>query len=251
MNIQRKKDSLHFTLNSHPAFANALRRIMISDVPSIAVEDVSITENDSVIIDEMIVHRLALIPLITDLGVINKFNYSNMCECGDGCDKCSIVYILEVINDTDNVMPVLSDSLLSSRTDVVVTSGIEITRLAPGQAFKLKARAVKGRGKLHSKWSVSAGSSYSFEQKVDVTDVEDIIELIDVCPTGVFSSGGVDNSKCISCDACKSFGVVVVPDESKILFRVETTGVINPEELVISSCDILENMLKIFLRDII
>ncbi len=250
MNIQRKKDSLYFTLDSHPAFANALRRIMISDVPSIAIENVSITENSSVIIDEMIVHRLALIPLITNLDTINNFNYSNMCDCGDGCDKCSIIYSLNVVNDTDGVMSVLSDYLTSSRTDIIVNKDIEITRLAPGQSVNLKARAVKGRGKMHSKWSVSAGSSYHFEQKITGTEGVDIEELIEACPTGVFSASGIDSSKCISCDSCKPFGVLVEPNESKIFFRVETTGVLTPEELVISSCEILENILQTFLRDI-
>lgn len=46
-----------------PAIANAFRRLMISEVPSMAIEKVYIYNNTSIIQDEILAHRLGLIPL--------------------------------------------------------------------------------------------------------------------------------------------------------------------------------------------
>lgn len=46
-----------------PALANAYRRLMISEVPSMAIEKVHIYNNTSVIQDEILAHRIGLIPL--------------------------------------------------------------------------------------------------------------------------------------------------------------------------------------------
>ena len=47
-------------------FINALRRTMLDDVPSIAIDKVLIFQNTSVINDEVLVHRLGLIPIMAN-----------------------------------------------------------------------------------------------------------------------------------------------------------------------------------------
>lgn len=46
--------------------ANALRRILISEVPTMAIEKVFINNNTSIIPDEVLAHRLGLIPIAAD-----------------------------------------------------------------------------------------------------------------------------------------------------------------------------------------
>ena len=46
--------------------ANALRRIMISEIPTVAIEKVVIWQNTSIIPDENLAHRMGLIPLNAD-----------------------------------------------------------------------------------------------------------------------------------------------------------------------------------------
>jgi DNA-directed RNA polymerase I and III subunit RPAC1 len=46
-----------------PAIANAFRRLMLSEVPSMAIEKVYIYNNTSIIPDEVLAHRFGLIPL--------------------------------------------------------------------------------------------------------------------------------------------------------------------------------------------
>lgn len=49
-----------------PSLANAIRRILISEVPSMAIEKVYMYNNTSIIQDEVLAHRLGLIPLRAD-----------------------------------------------------------------------------------------------------------------------------------------------------------------------------------------
>jgi len=48
------------------SISNAFRRILIAEVPSMAIERVYISNNTSVIQDEVLAHRLGLIPIKVD-----------------------------------------------------------------------------------------------------------------------------------------------------------------------------------------
>ena len=74
-------EKIRFNLdNCDISIANALRRIMLAEVPTIAIHMVEVYENTSVLPDELIVHRLGLIPLTS-----NKidFRYNWECDCRD------------------------------------------------------------------------------------------------------------------------------------------------------------------------
>ena len=47
-------------------FANAFRRILLAEVPTMAVEEVFINNNTSVMQDEVLAHRLGLLPINVD-----------------------------------------------------------------------------------------------------------------------------------------------------------------------------------------
>jgi len=81
--------------NCDISLANALRRIMIAEVPTIAIHMVDVYENTSVLPDEYIVHRLGLLPLSSEN--VDKFCYKWECDCGtDECLKCKAYFELNV-----------------------------------------------------------------------------------------------------------------------------------------------------------
>ena len=74
-------------------FVNTIRRIIIEEVPTLAIEDITINKNSSALYDEMIAHRLGLIPLKTDL---KSYTLTKECKCkGEGCARCSLNIILK------------------------------------------------------------------------------------------------------------------------------------------------------------
>jgi DNA-directed RNA polymerase II subunit RPB3 len=62
--LESSKDSIKFAVNNIDcSMANSLRRIMICEVPVMAIELVQIVKNSSALNDEYLAHRLGLIPL--------------------------------------------------------------------------------------------------------------------------------------------------------------------------------------------
>ena len=53
-------------IGAEPPLANALRRILIAEIPTMAIEKVELWQNTSIIPDENLAHRLGLIPLAVD-----------------------------------------------------------------------------------------------------------------------------------------------------------------------------------------
>lgn len=49
-----------------PPLANALRRILIAEIPTMAIEKVNLWQNTSIIPDENLAHRMGLIPIKAD-----------------------------------------------------------------------------------------------------------------------------------------------------------------------------------------
>ncbi|TLX81639.1 MAG: DNA-directed RNA polymerase subunit D, partial [Thaumarchaeota archaeon] len=133
-------------------YANALRRICLSGVPTFAVDDVVIIENSSVLADEGVAHRLAMIPLRTDL---SRFVEPSACDCHSelGCSRCRVLLMLD--SGSSDTTRTVTSSDLSSEDEVVkpVSPNIPIAVLAPGQKLKFEAYARLGRGSEHAKWN--------------------------------------------------------------------------------------------------
>lgn len=153
INILEKTDQkIILKFNNIPRqYLNAIRRISISEVPILAIDDVVILENSSVMHDEAVAHRLGLIPLRTEL---NRFILPDKCDCNNtlGCSKCRVLLILDS-ESSEKTKLVTSGDLVSEDEYVKpVSNNIPIITLAPGQKLKFEAYARLGIGKDHAKW---------------------------------------------------------------------------------------------------
>lgn len=154
-----------------PAFANALRRIMIGEVPTMAIEWVDFKKNDSALPDEIIAHRLGLIPLTFDK---KAYELPSECKCeGKGCSRCQVELVLK----EKGPKVVYASDLKSSAKDVKpVFEKIPIVELFEGEELQLEAIAQLGLGKEHVKWQ-AAIVGYNYEGENFVFNVESVSGL--------------------------------------------------------------------------
>lgn len=155
--LEHDDDKIKVTLEGVPrSYANAIRRFAISEVPTMAIDEVVVLENSSVMYDELLAHRLGLIPLRTDL---SRYVLPEECDCKSalGCPRCRVLLVLDV--ETNRTKVVHSGELVSEDEFVKpVSDGIPIVKLAPRQRIKLEAYARLGRGKEHAKWQAATVS---------------------------------------------------------------------------------------------
>jgi DNA-directed RNA polymerase subunit D len=138
-------------------YINAIRRIAISEVPTLGIDDVVILENSSVMHDEAVAHRLGLIPLRTGL---DRFVMPQDCDCKStlGCSKCRVLLVLD--SEAMEKTKIVTSGELLSEDELVkpVSKDIPIVVLAPGQKLKFEAYARLGVGKDHAKWQPTSAA---------------------------------------------------------------------------------------------
>eukprot|EP00397_Hematodinium_sp_SG-2012_P032151 GEMP01034203.1.p1 GENE.GEMP01034203.1~~GEMP01034203.1.p1 ORF type:complete len:339 (+),score=47.73 GEMP01034203.1:264-1280(+) len=221
------RDMMQFTLRStDTSMANNLRRCMLAEVPTMAIETVTVHENSSVLFDEFICHRLGLIPLYSeDIGDTveesgrahpGTFNMTRDCDCHDavGCQFCTVEYELDVYNAQSHAidvthldirlkqkredrihqilpMPTKDDSL--SWEEDVRRNGIKIVRLGKNQHVKFHMTAVKNTSKSHAKFNPTGTVFYRFQPDIRFNtntmaklSLEEKEEIVESCASKVY-----------------------------------------------------------------
>lgn len=158
------------------SIANALRRIMLAEVPTVAIEHVYISKNTSIIQDEVLAHRIGLIPINCDPDKLE-----DLLNPDEETDKDTVVFNLNSTCTDEKIVnkygkeEFVNQNVLSSafqwvpagnQLDVFpehiapVHSDIVVASLRPGQGIELEAHCRKGIGKDHTKFSPVATASY-------------------------------------------------------------------------------------------
>ena len=93
--LNQNKEKLSLLIKEvNPTLINTFRRLIIDEVPVMAIREVEFVNNSSALYDEMLSHRLGLIPLKTDL---KSYNLQEECKCdGKGCARCQTTLTLDV-----------------------------------------------------------------------------------------------------------------------------------------------------------
>ena len=191
--------------------ANALRRIMLAEVPTVAVNTVWFSANSGVVQDEILAHRVGLVPIGVDPRTLEYV-------IDDPTDADTLTFHLDVLypqnaeeresfptaTDVSLAEGKMQGKVLSSHLKWLpqgnqaakypdgisaVHSDIVLAELRPGQRIEFEAHCVKGVGKDHAKYSPVATASYrllpviDFLQPVTGAQAE---ELVAMCPLKVF-----------------------------------------------------------------
>ncbi|CAN6687835.1 unnamed protein product [Malus baccata var. baccata] len=277
---EMRDDYLKFELRDTDAsVANALRRVMIAEVPTVAIDLVEIEINSSVLNDEFIAHRLGLIPLTSDRAMSMRF--SRDCDACDGdgqCEFCSVEFHLRAKCHSDQTLDVTSKDLLSSDHTVVPVDfsdssgfesseqkGIIIVKLRRGQELRLRAIARKGIGKDHAKWSPTATVTFMYEPDIrineelmDTLTLEEKKAWVESSPTKVFDidpktdkvvvvdpeAYTYDDEVIKKAEAMGKSGLVdITAREDSFIFTVESTGAIKAAQLLLNAIEVLKQKL--------
>lgn len=233
--------------NTTPAFANVLRRGILDTVPTMAIAEVELTKNSSILYDETIAHRLGVIVLRTDL---KAYNVPSKCSCeGAGCSKCTLKLTLKAKGPGT----VYASDLNSKDPKVVpVYDKTPIVKLLKGQELEFEATATLGTGKEHVKFS-PALAWYRYDAKITVNNSHPKFdEFKDKFPPQIFKGGKIDK-KLIedldlvdACDGINEDIVKIEYDPTTIVFYVEPWGQLTPKEIITTAADEIKVMLAAF-----
>ena len=220
---------------TNAAFVNAIRRAIVESVPTMAIEDVELRKNNSVLYDEVIAHRLGLLPLTTDL---ESYNMTSKCKCnGEGCASCQVKLTLE-----SEGPGIVTASEMKSKDPKIkpVFAETPIVKLLKGQKLEVEATATLGTGKDHSKWS-PAHVWYKNKPIIKIGNVKDPHKVADACPPGVFEVKNgkliLNEEKLITTDLAglaqeASNGEVTVEKSDDYLMFIESFGQLDCKEIL-------------------
>lgn len=136
-------DSSSHSVNIHNCsvvLLNTLRRTLIMDIPSLSIDLITIYNNSSNMPNEMLCHRLGMIPL-------PFLQLKKECNCAIKCRECSITFTLEKRGMSD----VKANDLNCDSLDTSVLKGT-IAKLSNNQSIKLEGIAKNGTAKEHAKF---------------------------------------------------------------------------------------------------
>ena len=251
--LSSSPNTLKFRLeSSSPAFANSLRRA-VSEIPTFAIDEVIIIENNSPLYDEILAHRLGLIPVTTPEGG----NYVVQEECttcgGHGCSNCEVNLTLDKEGQLAGAIETVNSSDLVSEDPNVhsVIPNIPILRFTQNQRVIIQAIARKGRAKKHSKFQCAI-ASYKYEPVVAIDQKKgDLLEsLVEICPPQILKFENktlkvTDPLNCTLCNLCvercpEPGGISVTTTGKDFIFTLVSLGQMPVETVLRMSLEVLK-----------
>ncbi|TMW54779.1 hypothetical protein DOY81_000012 [Sarcophaga bullata] len=283
--VRCENNELEFDMiGVHPAIANAFRRLMLSEVPSMAFEKVYIYNNTSIIQDEVLAHRIGLIPIKADPRLFEYRSEDN--EQGTELDtlefelkvKCTRRKDVKDSSNFDTIyknhkvysgqikwLPRGKQGQIYSESDVgCIHDDILISQMRPGHEFDLKLVAVKGIGKDHAKFSPVATAFYRLLPEIKLTREvrgKDAFLLQKCFSPGVIGIDENDQAyvKDARYDTC-SRNVYRYPEladcvemsriRDHYIFSIESVGALKPDVIFIEAVKVLKKKCRKFLEEI-
>lgn len=239
--LELTADSIKFILyDTDLSLANSLRRILLAEIPTMAIDLVEIENNTTVLSDEFISHRLGLIPLSSS--AVRHFKLTRECNCMQNCTDCSVELTLNVSCTDDSTLEVTSRSLISQHSEIAPCfqgdddNGISVVKLRKNQELKVRCIAKKGIAKEHAKWSPVAAVAFEY-------DPDNLLKH-----TTFWVEEDVDKEWPKSQYSTRDKYPINEPldplaQANKFYFTVETVGSMSPTEVVLSAFEVLKEKL--------
>ena len=240
-----KSDKARYVLEIDETMANAIRR-SVNEIPVIAIDSVEIHKNDSALYDEIIAHRLGLVPLKNE-----KLADGEKCSCkGKGCGKCTVQLKLSAVGPCT----VYSKSLKGAE---VVYDKMPIVMLTEGKELELVAKARLGRGVEHAKFSPGL-VYYRNKAQIEIGKDCDLCEdCVKACPLKIIKkdkkiiASEEDRYLCDSCEACVEAckkkhdkGHINISPSGEIVFFIESFGQIDAKDILEGAIETLNKNLE-------
>ena len=241
--LSRSKDDLNCTLllkGISTVYANSIRRSFIENVPVLAIEDVELKKNNSALYDEMIAHRLGLIPLKTDISTYEQApdDYKNH-EDLNVKQKVTLS-----VKAKGPGMVYASDNKSSDPGVKPVHPKMPIVNLLQGQELEFEAIAVVSVGRKHAKWSPCL-AYYRQKPNIEIKKkVENAKEVIEKQPDEVFilknNNLTVNNEKILTSNLVEEAVSLCEPknavkldySDDEIIFTIESWGQLTCKEII-------------------
>ncbi|ODQ78531.1 hypothetical protein BABINDRAFT_162737 [Babjeviella inositovora NRRL Y-12698] len=268
-------------VNIDTSIANAFRRVMIAEVPSVAAENVYIFNNTSVIQDEVLAHRIGLIPLKVDPDMLTWLD-PTADEKDKFTDENTVVLSLDVActknphapKGTTDPKQLYRNSHIYARDlkfepqgkqlevfkncPVVATDpDILLCKMRPGQEISLRVHCILGIGSDHAKFSPVSTASYRLMPTINIIKPitgTDAVKFQGCFPEGVIT---IKNDQAVVADARRDTvsreclrheefegKVKLGRNRDHFIFNVESTGAMSPEEIFFKSVRVLRNKLE-------
>ncbi|MFB3765579.1 MAG: DNA-directed RNA polymerase subunit D [Methanotrichaceae archaeon] len=241
--IELREDRIRFLLSGVTvAFANGIRRACMSEVPVLAIDDISIYDNTSVLFDEQVSLRLGLVPLQAE--DLDQFSRPEECQCeGAGCPGCRIEFMLSA----EGPGTVYSKDI--QFTDASVKPAfdmIPLVILGEGEKLVIEGSATKRVGKDHAKWQSGTLCGYKNLPNIEIGACTGCGKCVEVCPRNVLvmedgrakATNTVECSLCKLCiEACEAGVMKVTPVLDSFVVSVESSGSLPAKELVSRASD--------------
>ncbi len=230
--IEKTDEKVSFTLPMSISLANAIRRSVI-EIPVLAIDECDVYKNDSALYDEIIAHRLGLIPLKNQK-----------------LKKDEKIELKLKVKGTEGGVFITSKEL----GELSVYNDIPIVYLDKGQTLEIVSRARVGTGLEHAKF-IPGLFSYKKLAKIKIgKNAEHAIELAEKFPE-IFEFKDKlkvkDATKCeLDEEDFKEYPGIEIKYDDEIVFDIETWGQMKAQNIFIESCNILKLNLNEILKKI-
>lgn len=225
------------------AFMNAVRRTIMSDVPVLAIDEVTFYENSSIMFDEFLAHRLAMLPIKTDMKTYKEGEKVTLILEKEG--PCTVYS-----KDIKSVDPKIE----------VVDKNIPLLELKKGQRIKIEMDAVMGKGREHAKFQPAIIGYKNLPVITESKPFKEMKKAAEACPTKVLEIKAnkivfTDATGCTMCGECmtipKEKNVLKIEyDKNAFIFNIESNGTLSNKEIMEKVSQTLQEKIEALKKEI-